>query len=66
MPTLIAHQSKRRPAQSRDAHARPAATRGMVDAGASLTPLVQAKLRIGPPNDRFEEEADRMAELRTP
>ena len=33
----------------------------MVDAGASLTPLVQAKLRIGPPNDRFEEEADRMA-----
>ena len=62
MPALIAHQSKRRPAQSQHAHARPAATRGMVRAGVSLAPFVQAKLRVGTPNDRFEQEADRVAE----
>jgi outer membrane protein OmpA-like peptidoglycan-associated protein len=27
-------------------------------------PVIQAKLRVGEPNDRFEQKADRMAELR--
>ncbi len=34
----------------------------MVRAGVSLAPFVQAKLRVGTPNDRFEQEADRVAE----
>src|ERR671919_2843058 len=27
------------------------------------TPVIQTKLKVGEPNDKFEEEADRMAEL---
>jgi Domain of unknown function (DUF4157) len=69
-PAPATRAAKRRLARMplRAAVGRTALAPGPSLALSSTTPTIQAKLEIGRPNDRFEQEADRVAEevLRTP
>jgi hypothetical protein len=62
MPLAGLQRSKpttRTPAQRKPAHA---ATAHSTTPTSALHPIVQAKLRIGAPNDKYEREADRVAD----
>jgi hypothetical protein len=62
MPAAAAYQWKSRAARAHPAHAKSASAVKITQFAVSTTPIVQARLRIGAPNDRFEQEADRVAE----
>ncbi len=62
MPATVAYRSNTQAPRQQHLHTIRKAARRITRSAVFSTPLVQAKLRIGAPNDRFEQEADHVAD----
>ena len=62
MPATLANRTKTQAARKRQIHKSSAPASKMMRVESLSAPLIQARLRIGPPNDKYEQEADRVAD----